>query len=286
MGHAIAAGRRRLSGGSPALLLIRGTALVTMLVAASTLTGWGIAVVAAKLGPAGLVLEALALKCTFALHGLASAAAAVAAELAHGDLAAARARVGRDLVSRSTGSLDEAHVASATIESVAENTTDSLVAPLLFYAAFGLPGAFCYRAVNTADAMIGYREGDLEHLGKVAARLDDLLNLVPTRLAALALVAGAALAGADARGALAVMRRDARRTASPNAGWTMAAMAGALGVTLEKHGHYVLGDGRPPRREDVDRSLVVLRLAALPSLAGIMLAYHVIRLLGQLLGAS
>lgn len=281
MGHAVAAGRRRLARGGPVQLTVLGATLVALVAAMAALAGSAIAALAAPLGAAGLVLEALALKSTFALRGLAGAAAAVAADLERGDLPAARARVGRDLVSRSTASLDETRVASAAIESVAENATDSLVAPLLFYAVFGLPGAFFYRAVNTADAMIGYRQGDLEHFGKAAARLDDLLNLAPARLSALALVAGAGLAGADARGALDVMRRDRGRTASPNAGWTMAAMAGALGVRLEKSGYYALGKGRPPSTDDVYRSLAVLWSTAACAAAAITLGYHVIRALNR-----
>ena len=214
------------------------------------------------LGPLGLVLEALALACLFSLRGLAAAARRVAAALEGGELDAARALLGRDLVSRPTAGLDAGHVASATIESVAENLTDSFLAPACCFLVAGLPGVAAYRAINTADAMFGYREGALEHFGKVAARLDDLLNLLPARLAGSALVAGAALAGERARRALAVMRRDRRLTASPNAGWTMAAMAGALGVVLEKPGAYRLGEGSLPSAGDVARSIRVFGLAS------------------------
>jgi len=109
--------------------------------------------------------------------------------------------------------------------------------------------------------MIGYREGVLVYFGRVAARLDDALNLVPARLAALALVLAAPLAGGDAA-ALATMRRDHGRTASPNAGWTMAAMAGALGVTLAKAGAYRLGDGPAPTAHDIVRSVRTMAVAA------------------------
>ena len=122
---------------------------------------------------------------------------------------------------------------------MAENASDSAVAPWLAYLVAGLAGAYAYRAANTLDALVGYR-GRYEHLGKAAARLDDLLNLVPARLTAAAIVL-AAPAGSRGR-ALATLRRDRRRTASPNAGWPMSAMAGALGVQLEKVGHYRLGE--------------------------------------------
>src|SRR5206468_2954454 len=161
--------------------------------------------------------------------------------------------------------------ASAAVESVAENLTDALVAPVCFYLVFGLAGAAAYRAVNTADAMLGYRDGSLEWFGKLAARLDDVLNFVPARLAALGLVAGAVAAGEDARGALRMLRRDGALTASPNAGRTMAAMAGALGLTLGKRGAYRLGEGRPPTAGDVARAVRVFAWAAGLTLGALLL---------------
>lgn len=232
-----------------------------------------VTVVAARLGFAGLLVEALALTCLLSLRGLADAAREVAGELGRGDLVAARRAVGYHLVSRPTRELDEGHVASATIESVAENLTDSLVAPALWFLAGGLAGAAVYRLINTADAMFGYRVGPLEYFGKVAARLDDLLNLIPARLAGLSVVAAAALAGESASGAIAALRRDRRRTASPNAGWTMSAMAGALGVLLEKPATYRLGAGALPAAVDIERSVKVLRAAVAIGLVALIAAY-------------
>jgi adenosylcobinamide-phosphate synthase len=232
-------------------------------------------VVASALGWVGVLVEALALKSMFSLRGLARAALTVRDDLARADLTGARASVGRDLVSRSTSALDGGQVASAAVESVAENLTDAFVAPVLFFLAFGLPGAVAYRVINTADAMIGYRDGPLLYFGRVAARLDDVLNLVPARLAALLLIAAASIAGGDGRRALAVMRRDHARTASPNAGWTMSAMAGALGVTLTKPDAYRLGDGRSVRPDDIGRAVAVVVAAAalaLPPLVALALA--------------
>jgi len=152
-------------------------------------------------------------------------------------------------------------------ESVAENASDSIVAPLLCFLVLGLPATACYRAINTLDAMIGYR-GRFEHLGKVTARLDDLANLIPARVSALLLLAGGALTGADARSGWRVLRRDAGRTPSPNAGWPMAAMAGLLGVALEKAGHYRLGDARAPLRpEKIDSAWRIVQLAIAVGLA-------------------
>jgi adenosylcobinamide-phosphate synthase len=191
----------------------------------------------------------------------------VARDLELGDLDAARAQVGFHLVSRPTAGLDNRHVASAAIESVAENLTDSFIGPLCFYLAFGLPGAAVYRMVNTADAVLGYRDGRLEYFGKVAARLDDACNLIPARLAGMAVVVGAAFAGEHSRSAFAAMIRDAARTASPNAGWTMAAMAGALRVTLEKPTAYRLGRGALPSGSDIERSIRVMLAAAMCAVA-------------------
>ena len=133
------------------------------------------------------------------------------------------------------------------------------MAPLIFFLLFGLPGALAYRALNTADTMLGYRDGALEHFGKVAARLDDLVNLVPAPIAALAFVAAA---GRRAPFAWRMMVRDHERTASPNAGWTMAAAAGALGITLEKPSVYRLGEGPLPAGADIERAIRLLMRAA------------------------
>jgi adenosylcobinamide-phosphate synthase len=259
IGSILLHGRAVLAHGGRARLILAGGALVVATAGVAALAAFTVDIVAGRLGLAGALLQALALKSLFAVRDLVEAANGVAGRLVTGDVTGARAAVGRHLVSRDTAALDESHVASATIESVAENLTDSVLAPVLCFLLFGLPGAAVYRVVNTADAMIGYREGVLEHFGKVAARLDDLLNLLPARIAALALVLAAPLGGADAGAALRVLRRDHGRTTSPNAGWTMAAMAGALGVRLEKPGVYRLGDGRPPEAADIGRSLAIFR---------------------------
>jgi adenosylcobinamide-phosphate synthase len=273
LGRLLAAGRLRLCRGSPAFLLAGGATLTIGVAGLAGAGGAFVSTLADRLGFAGLVVEALVLTGLLSLRGLVSAAREVARELSRGDLVAARRAVGYHLVSRSTAELDAGRVASATVESVAENLTDSLVAPALFYLAGGLAGAAVYRVVNTADAMFGYRTGPLEYFGKIAARLDDLLNLIPARLAGLSLVGGAVLVGEGGRGALACLRRDRRRTASPNAGWTMSAMAGALGVTLEKPGAYRLGAGDLPVGADIDRSLRILGAAVVVSFVALVAAY-------------
>jgi adenosylcobinamide-phosphate synthase len=207
------------------------------------------------------------LSSSFAIRGLVLAALQTERQLAGADLAAAREEL-RALVSRPVESLDEAHICSAVVESLAENLSDSYVAPLMWYAVGGLPAALAYRVINTADAMVGYH-GRYEHLGKAAARLDDLVNILPARISAAALALGAPLAGGSARRAIAVGWRDAPRTESPNAGWPMATTAGALGVWLEKPGAYRLGEGGgAPTAGDAARARrLVLAAAGLTTLA-------------------
>ena len=266
IGRAIALGRRLAGTGPPATLLVAGSLIVVVTAAAAALGAAAVTHLTASWGWAGTLAEAVLLKGAFSLRALRAAAEEVRGALVEGDLGHARDALGRHLVSRPTAELDAAGVASGAVESVAENLTDSWMAPLLFYLVAGLPGAWAYRAVNTADAMIGYRHGVLLHLGKSAARADDVLNWLPARAAALAIVA-AALAGESPAGAWRAMRRDGPATASPNAGRTMAAMAGALGVVLEKPGHYRLGDGTPPDAETIRRAVRVAAIAAALGLA-------------------
>src|SRR5579859_5060482 len=176
------------------------------------------------------VLEPIALKPALSLRALLEAGAVVERALRAGDLDDARRLLAYHLVSRDVTHLDASHVAGAAISSLAENLNDSIVAPLLAYRLGGLPAAYAYRAINTADAMLGYRTPELEWFGKPAARADDVANWIPARLSALLI----AVASGNPRAALAVAGADARRCPSPNGGWPMAAMAGALGIMLVK----------------------------------------------------
>jgi adenosylcobinamide-phosphate synthase len=267
LGGVIATARRRLAHGPPRRLLVNGAIVTIGIAGLAAVAGLLVARVAAEVGIAGLVLEAAALSCCLSVRGLWQAAAEVAAHLDAGDVPGARVALAWHLVSRPTAELGPGEIAAAAVESVAENLTDSIVAPALMYLAFGLPGATVYRAVNTADAMLGYREGALEHFGKVAARADDLLSLIPARVAAFAIVVAAALMHAAPAQALRILWRDRRKTSSPNAGWTMAAMAGALGVRLAKRDAYVLGDGPLPAAQDIRRSFALMSVAAALALA-------------------
>lgn len=221
--------------------------------------------------PFNWLAAAVALKSTLSLRGLSQAAGDIYAAFEANDLPEARRLVSWHLVSRDTSTLDETQVVAATVESVAENTSDGIIAPLFYFAVLGLPGALAYRFANTADAMLGYRDAAREWLGKISARTDDLLNLIPARLTASALCIAAVLTGDDAQGALATWRRDRYKTDSPNAGHPMSAAAGALGVELEKVGHYRLGEGnRKPQAGDIPRAVHLMWAATLIISAGLI----------------
>jgi adenosylcobinamide-phosphate synthase len=265
MGTGIAAVRARaprqgwLAQLGYGVLLSAGGMLIT------TGSGWLLAWIVTHLpGPLGWLAEAALLKLTFSLRDLSAAAEQIESALVTQDLTQAQHLLSWHLVSRDTSTLGESQVAAATIESVAENASDGMVAPLLYYAWGGLPAALGYRFINTADSMLGYRDHAHEYLGKAAARLDDLANLLPARVTAGLFFLAAALIGEDASLAWRVWRRDSGKTASPNAGHPMSAMAGALGLELEKVGHYRLGAGqRPPGPRDIARAVRLIRLIPL-----------------------
>ena len=209
-----------------------------------------------------VIVGAVLLKATFSLRELRRAALGVKKLLLEDKLDEARFEL-RSLVSRDTRALPKPLLVSATVESVAENTSDSFIAPLFYFLLLGVPGAIGYRVVNTLDAMVGYH-GKYEYLGKFASRLDDMLNFVPARLTALLLVLATFLSRRDGRKSWQVALSEHAKTESPNAGWPMAAVAGALNVQLEKAGHYKLGNiNTPPTSETIDASLELTQIAVL-----------------------
>ncbi len=217
-----------------------------------------------RLAPAGLrwPLEVALLWTAISMRGLDHAARAVERELESGDLLAARFRAG-EIVGRDTERLSEREVARAAVESVAENTSDGVVAPMLYGLFFGAPGALAYKAINTLDSMIGHPHPPHKDLGRASARLDDLANLLPARLTALA---AAAVSGDPIR-AWKMARLHGPLTKSPNAGWAEAAFAGALGITLGGANSYggvvregpTLGFGPSPEAADIERAVRLMR---------------------------
>jgi adenosylcobinamide-phosphate synthase len=219
--------------------------------------------------PFGILAAALVASTLVAQRSLHRHVADVAAALETGGVAAGRQAVAH-IVGRDTEKLDAAGVARAAIESLAENFSDAIVAPVFWMAIGGLPGAALYEAINTADSMIGHRTPRHQAFGWAAARLDDLVNLPASRLSALLLVAAAALSGNGAGAAWRAVRRDAGKHRSPNAGCPEAAMAGALGLSLAGPRVYggalvddaFMGDGRrEAEAADIRRALALYRTA-------------------------
>ncbi|KQS68664.1 cobalamin biosynthesis protein [Modestobacter sp. Leaf380] len=214
---------------------------------------------------------------------LGRAGTTMAGHLEAGDLPAARAHLS-SLAGRDPSTLGEAELVRATVESVAENTSDAAVAPLVWGAVAGLPGLVAYRAVNTLDAMVGHRSERYARFGWASARADDVANWVPARLTAAVTVAVAPLVGGSAREALRVWRRDGAAHPSPNSGRCEAAAAGALGVRLGGTNVYgarvehrpTLGDGAPPVRADVARAVALSR-AVWTATAALAVAVRLLR---------
>jgi adenosylcobinamide-phosphate synthase len=264
----------------------RGVLTVVLLVGLAAAFGWGLQALC-RARPLGGAAEAFAVAVLLAQRSLFEHVAEVRRALVKGGIGPARIAVSR-IVGRDPMRLDEPGVARAAIESLAENFSDGVVAPALWYLAAGLPGIFAYKMANTLDSMIGHRGERYRAFGWAAARLDDALNLVPAPISGL-LLAAAAVFGRDTHSgtALRIMLRDGRKHHSPNAGWPEAAMAGALGLALAGPRHYAegtvadpyLGDGSPTASAvDVGRALSLYFRACL-ILAGMVfgawLATHV-----------
>ena len=220
--------------------------------------------------PFGIIIAGFVASSLLAQRSLNRHVVDVAVALERSGIAAGRIAVSR-IVGRDTAELDTAGVARAAIESLAENFSDAIVAPVIWMVIAGLPGAALYKAINTADSMIGHRTARHEAFGWAAARLDDLINLPASRFSALVLVVAAALIkDADANAAWRAVRRDAARHRSPNAGYPEAAIAGALGLSLAGPRSYrgaqvddaPMGDGRrDANTADIRRALALFHCA-------------------------
>jgi adenosylcobinamide-phosphate synthase len=233
MGALLAGLERRLNRPDAPGNRLRGIVTLAVLLAA---TAAAARAADGLLPEAAVVVIAASLPAQRSLHDHVQA---VARALQSGGLEAGRTAVSM-IVGRNPAHLDEAGVARAAIESLAENFSDGIAAPAFWLAAAGLPGAACYKAANTADSMIGHRTPRYETFGWAAARLDDVINLPASRLSAFFIALAALVTGASPRGAVRAALRDAGRHRSPNAGWPEAAMAGALGLQLA--GPRVYGD--------------------------------------------
>ena len=232
IGRAVTLGEARLRTGEPRTDFWRGAILVCVVVILTALAAWiAIAIASTAANWLGQAAALLIAWTTLALNGLDRAAGEVEHALTCGRDDLARAAMPA-LVGRDAAALDREAMVRATVESIAENCSDGVIAPLFFLFVGGPIFAMAYKAINTLDSMIGYRDARYLHFGRVAARLDDGANLVPARLTALCLAAAAALTLGRGAPALGACRADARKHASPNAGFPEATMAGALGIEL------------------------------------------------------
>jgi len=235
---------------SPCYLIVTGSLLVVIIVAASWLVTWGLLQLVAEIYWAKITLAAWLLATTITPRGLAGAGLNVSRALAAGDLAGAR-RMASRIVGRDTDKLNESEVVRATVETVAENTGDGIIAPLFYFFLGGVPLAMAYRAVNTLDSMLGYKNDRYLFFGRAAAKLDDIANYLPGRLTGITLCAAAILLGYGWRGWF-IMVRDARKHPSPNSGYAEAAVAGALRVQLGGLNYY---QGVPSQRPRMGEAL-------------------------------
>lgn len=280
LGQLIARLDQALHSDEPRRAQWRGALLAGLVVALSAAVGFVVETMALAT-PSGWLISGLAAAVLFAWGSLERHVVAVARGLEQ-SLEGGRNAV-RHIVGRDPEALDRHGVARAAIESLAENFSDGLIAPLFWMLLFGLPGLCAYKAVNTLDSMLGYRTARYLHFGCASARLDDAANFLPARLTALLFVAVAMVApDADARAAFTILWRDARRHRSPNAGWPEAALAGALGLRLSGPRSYGgrfgdepwIGNGRAELdAPDIYRAVRFVRRAFLTLVGMVMLAW-------------
>ena len=210
-----------------------------------------------------VVVGVILLKATIAIRGMERYARAVVDSLERDNLDSARANLSM-IVKRNTKNLDKNHIISGVLESISENTVDGITGPLFYYALFGLPGAFVYRIINTTDSMIGYKTDIFKNVGWFGATCDTILNYIPSRLTGLIMIISAVILQNNWRESYKIMIRDGKKTESPNAGYPMAALAGALETKFEKINHYKLGNGEIIlTKEHVNSALTMMKLTSI-----------------------
>jgi adenosylcobinamide-phosphate synthase len=223
-----------------------------------------------------IIIGAVLFKATFAISGMGQYTKPIAAALKNNDLAGARKWLPY-IVRRDPNTLNERQIISAAVESIAESTTDGITAPFFFYAFLGVPGAFAYRVINTLDSMVGYKNVENRNIGWFSAKLDTYANYLPARITAYLMVAAAFLSREDWRSSWRILQRDKHKTASPNAGFTISAMAGALNIQLEKQGYYTLGDDHGHiSGDDIYKALRVMTVTA--ALFGVVVVLPILAL--------
>ena len=210
-----------------------------------------------------IIVGGILLKTTIAIKGMEKHALAVVNSLENNNIISARNNLSM-IVKRNTKDLDKNHVFSGVVESISENTVDGITGPLFYFGLFGLPGAFVYRVINTADSMIGYKTNIFKNIGWFAANCDTILNYIPSRLTGFVMIFSAMILGYDWKRSYKIMIRDGGKTLSPNAGYPMAAIAGALGTRFEKIDHYFLGDGKVSfSKEHVKSTITLMKVTSI-----------------------
>jgi adenosylcobinamide-phosphate synthase len=209
-----------------------------------------------------IIVGAILFKATFAITGMGQYTKPIAKALKQKDLAEARKWLPY-IVRRDPNSLNERQIISAAVESIAESTTDGITAPFFFYALLGVPGAFAYRVINTLDSRVGYKNAEFKNIGWFSAKMDTITNYIPARVTAYLMVVAAFILREDWRESYRILQRDKHKTASPNAGYTISAMAGALNIQLEKQGYYTLGDDHGIAAEHIPKALRVMTVTAI-----------------------
>lgn len=256
---------KRIKRGNPRIEKLSGIILAIFVISIFLIpTIIALSLVKFYLGKiAWMLLSAYLLKCTFSLKDMEKHVHPITNELMNGNLNGARQQVSR-IVGRDVSKLDNSHILSATVESVAESIPDGFFSPLLFSAFFGVPGAIFYRTINTLDSMVGYQTEKHKNVGWFSAKLDDLANWFSARISVPFIALASKLLGADWKNCLKIARRDHKKTKSSNSGWPMAAMAGALNIQLEKIGYHKIGEEYPfPGFEETDKSIKVMKASCI-----------------------
>ena len=284
MGYVIAFLKSKLKSDNPRVAKVNGVFLCVGSVAVFAVPVFLVLWLLRQIPVVGLLLYIVAgavmLKTTFALKCMRYYTLPIERALKNGNLAEAR-RWMRFIVRRDPATLDEQHLISAAVESIAESTTDGVTSPFFFFAVFGVPGAFAFRVINTLDSMVGYRDPVNLNIGWFSAKMDTITNYVPARITAVLMVAASALPHADWHNSWRILKRDRNKTASPNAGWTISAMAGALNTQLEKKGHYALGDAKRFSAGDITLAWKIMQSTT--ALFGLIVVLPILGLVASLL---
>lgn len=265
MGKSVDFLKSKIKSGSPISEKFQGGLLTTLILGIFVIPSYYILIFSrVYLGIVPLLLISIFLfKTCFAIRAMEKFTLPIAEAAQRNDYKTAR-RFLKRVVRRNPNKLTEQQVLSATVETIAEGTVDGVTGPIFLYSLFGVPGALAYRAINTLDSTIGYKDRKHLHIGWSAAKLDTIVNYLPARMTGIFTILSARIISADWRTSLQTLVRDHKKTESTNAGWPMSAMAGALGVMLEKPGNYALGQSfRKLVPDDIRTALQIMRFNVL-----------------------